>query len=114
MRWTWRVSRDERHSIADGEAVWSRRPDAGAKPLESYERGDGDNKARSHRGDHGISRKAIAQGMPECFGGPVVTNSCAFFHCTRGRGCIKHPAFPAPSTRAVRPDNSDANAPRER
>ena len=49
--------------LADGEAVWSRRPDAGAKPLESYERGDGDNKARSHRGDHGISRKAIAQGM---------------------------------------------------
>jgi len=62
------------------------------------ERGDGDNKARSHRGDHGISRKTIAQGMPECFGEPVVTNSCAFFHCMRGCGCITHPAFPAPSS----------------
>jgi hypothetical protein len=27
----------------------------------------------------------------------VVTNACAFYHCTRGCGCAKHPAFPAPS-----------------
>jgi hypothetical protein len=32
------VSHDERHSFADGKAVWSRRPDAGAKLLESSER----------------------------------------------------------------------------
>jgi hypothetical protein len=114
MRWTRMMSRDERHSLADGEAVWSRRPDAGAKPLESYERGDGDNNARSHRGDHGISRKAIAQGMPECFGEPVVTNSCALFYRARGRGCIKHPAFPAPSLyQGDVWQNSDAIASRE-
>jgi hypothetical protein len=41
--------------------------------------------------------KTIAQGMPECFGEPVVTNSCAFHFRTRGYGCIERPAFPAPS-----------------
>src|SRR5690348_13061125 len=35
--------------------------------------------------------------MPECFGKPAVTNACAFYQCTRGCGCAKHPAFPAPS-----------------
>src|SRR5579864_9451336 len=36
--------------------------------------------------------------MPECFGEPVVTNSCAFHLCARGCGCVVHPAFPAPSS----------------
>jgi hypothetical protein len=51
------------------------------------------------RGERGISRKAIAQGMPEC---PdctcmlVCVSLCAI--CTRDRGCSKHPAFPAPSS----------------
>jgi len=35
---------------ADGEVVWSWRPDAGAKLVERSA-GDRDNKARSHRGD---------------------------------------------------------------
>ncbi len=48
------------------------------------------------RGEHEISRSTIAQGVPDCFGVPVVTCSCAFFICTRGCGCGKHPAFPAP------------------
>jgi len=43
--------------FADGEAVWSRRPDAGAKRVEDVFTRDGDNKARSHRGERGISRK---------------------------------------------------------
>jgi hypothetical protein len=30
---------------------------------------------------------------------PVVSNSCAFYLCTRGYGCSQHPAFPAPSMR---------------
>jgi len=50
------------------------------------------------RGERGISRKAIAQGTPEC---SVCTCMlvCAFLSasCTRDRGCSKHPAFPAPS-----------------
>jgi hypothetical protein len=54
-------------------------------------------KEPGHRGEHEISRNTIAQGVPDCFGVPVVTCSCAFFICTRGCGCGVHPAFPAPS-----------------
>jgi hypothetical protein len=51
-----------------------------------------------HRGEREISRKTIACGnagrfrCTRCY-------SCAFYHykCTRGRGCIGHPAFPTPS-----------------
>ena len=52
------------------------------------------------RGEHEVSRKAIAQGRPECSRCPVC--SCAVFVCanrTRDRGCSKHPVFPAPSNR---------------
>jgi hypothetical protein len=50
------------------------------------------------QGEHGISRKAIAQGMPECSDCTCML-VCAFLctHCTRDRGCSVHPAFPAPS-----------------
>jgi hypothetical protein len=50
------------------------------------------------RGEHGISRKTTAQGMPECSGCSCML-VCAFLahYCTRDRGCSKHPAFPAPS-----------------
>jgi hypothetical protein len=58
---------------ADGEVVWSWRPDAGAKPctmraepdrakMRCYLQGDGGKKARSP-GRSRISRKTIAQGM---------------------------------------------------
>ena len=49
---------------------------------------------RGERADRPLT--PIAQGRPECFGGPVVTNACAFYPRTRGYGCAKHPAFPAP------------------
>jgi hypothetical protein len=45
---------DEPHD-ADGEVVWSWRPDAGASLCEMTQ-SDGDNKARSHRGEHEASR----------------------------------------------------------
>jgi hypothetical protein len=35
--------------------------------------------------------------MPDCSGKPAVINACATYQCTRGCGCAKHPAFPAPS-----------------
>jgi hypothetical protein len=75
------MSRDERHD-ADGEVVWSWRPDAGAKlaendPLMTVAKEPGHR--AGHRGEHEISRKAIAQGMSECFGEPVVANSCVYF-----------------------------------
>jgi hypothetical protein len=50
-----------------------------------------------HRGERDISRKTSAQGRPDVSGVPVVSNSCAFDLCTRGRGCTGHPVFPAPS-----------------
>src|SRR5947207_9952747 len=56
-----------------------------------------------HRGEHEVSRKAVAQGMSECFRSPVC--SCAPFYAqfgTRDRGCSAHPAFPAPSLRGGR------------
>jgi hypothetical protein len=41
--------------------------------------------------------KTIARGMPDVSGVTVVTNACAFYHCTRGCGRAERPAFPAPS-----------------
>src|SRR6478672_10076466 len=50
-----------------------------------------------HRGEHEVSRKTIARGMPGRSGVTVVTMLVCFFHCTRGCGRIERPAFPAPS-----------------
>src|SRR6476659_5142371 len=52
---------------------------------------------RGHRGEHEVSRKTIARGMPGRSGVTVVTTLVCFFHCTRGCGRIERPAFPAPS-----------------
>ena len=63
---------------ADGEVVWSWRPDAGAKPcvmraepnrakMRCYLQGDGGKRARSPERAR-ISRKTIAQGRPDDFG----------------------------------------------
>jgi hypothetical protein len=41
--------------------------------------------------------KTVARGMPGVSGVTVVSNSCAFYFCTRGCGRIGRPAFPAPS-----------------
>ena len=50
------------------------------------------------RGERGISRKTIAQGMPECSGCTcMLVCASTTISCTRDRGCSKHPAFPAPS-----------------
>jgi hypothetical protein len=52
----------------------------------------------AHRGDHEGNRKTIVQGMPECFGKPVVTMLvCFHLSHTRLRVRLEHPAFPAPS-----------------
>jgi hypothetical protein len=49
------------------------------------------------RGERAISRKPLRREGRDVSGEPVVTNSCAFYFCTRGCGCIGHPVFPAPS-----------------
>jgi hypothetical protein len=58
--------------------------------------GDGD-KTPDRRGELGVSRKTVAQGMSGVFGLPVVTNSCAFYFAREAAGEPDHPAFPAPS-----------------
>src|ERR1700719_1930922 len=84
---------------ADGEVVWSWRPDAGAKFLRSkLLRSDGGKRARSP-GRSRISRKNIAWGMPDVSGASAVNTRVhtKTTKRTRGCGCIGHPAFPAPS-----------------
>src|SRR5207237_10325927 len=78
MRWTlWR--RKTSGVLADGEGVWSWHPDAGVKlagaipPMTVA-------KEPGHRGERVGNRNTIAQGMSECLGEPVVTNSYACFH----------------------------------
>jgi hypothetical protein len=55
-------------------------------------------KKPGRRGERAISRKAIAQGMPDRFGCPVVAcvRKCTFF-ARKAHGCGQHPVFPAPS-----------------
>src|SRR5258707_5822094 len=51
-----------------------------------------------HRGEREVSRKTIAQGRPgllRCTCGDYAR--VLYLFRTRGRGCIGHPAFPAPS-----------------
>jgi hypothetical protein len=62
---------------ADGEVVWSWRPDAGVKLAEATSLMTVTTKP-DHREDHVISRKTIARGMPGYPGVTVVTISCAF------------------------------------
>src|SRR4030081_1277173 len=95
MRWT-RKPRLTSVVDADGEVVWSWRPDAGVKSRWIYPRGDGGKKA-GHRGEHAISRKPLRR---EGRMSPLnlyarVRFLCAL--CTRDRGCSAHPVFPAPS-----------------
>jgi hypothetical protein len=73
--------------FADGEVVWSWCLDAGIKPCGMFREATVTNKP-DHRREREGNRKTIAQGMPECFGLPVVTSSlCAFTFCTQGCGC---------------------------
>jgi hypothetical protein len=95
MRWTPR-DRKTSETGADGEIVWSWRPDAGVKLCETFiERRW--LKSPVHRGEREDKPlKPIAQGMPDCFGEPVVTNACAFYTARAAAG--------APNTRhSLRP-----------
>ena len=59
--------------------------------------GDGGKQARSPGRARRKPLKPSRAGMPGDPGATVVTNSCAFYFCTRGCGCVGHPAFPTPS-----------------
>ena len=62
MRWTLRVSLT-RALEADGKAVWAWHPDAGVKLAEAIPPMTV-AKEPELRGEHDISRKPIARGMP--------------------------------------------------
>src|SRR5213082_1653998 len=70
-----------------------------------------------HRGEHEVSRKAIAQGMSECFRCPVC--SCAPFlhnlaHETAGAARTRHSLRPRFSREATLMHNSGETTPRDR
>src|SRR5437899_5647891 len=67
---------DEAWHDAYGEVVWSGRRGAGVKFSRSKLLGGDGGKRAVHRGELEVSRKAIAQGRPECSRCPVC--SCAF------------------------------------
>ena len=54
----------------------------------------------AHRGEHEVSRKAIARGKPGCLGCTCqIRVRSSTTHCTRCCGRSRRPAFPAPSVR---------------
>src|SRR2546430_10540307 len=95
MRWTRAARETNAVCLRTAKSCGSDAPIVGVK---SAIRSAGDGvKKRGHRGEREVSRKTIARGMPGRSGVTVVTMLvCLLFH-TRGRGCIGHPAFPAPS-----------------
>ena len=81
---------------ADGEVVWSWRLDAGVKSAGSVPLATVTTKP-DHRGEHVISRKAIARGMPDDFGVTVVTTLVCFslFACeAAGASSARHSLRP--------------------
>ncbi len=67
-----------------------------ASSLREVFAGDGDNKP-AHRGEHEVSRKAIAQGMSECFRSPVCScapNAHFLAHETAGAARTRHSLLP--------------------
>ena len=72
-------------------------------------------KNAAHRGEHEVSRKAIARGNPGCHGCTCQTRVRCFFFWTRCCGRSRRPAFPAPSVRERDNEmqNSGGTVPRE-
>src|SRR6202035_6165350 len=62
-------------------------------------------KSPEHRGERAIIRKTIAWGMPGDSGVTCMLVCALLLHCTRDRGRIGRPAFPAPSIRRGREIN---------
>ncbi len=98
MRWT-RACRWRTALLADGEVVWSWRPDAGAKSSGSIRFMTGARKP-GPRGEREISRKTTAQGRPGC-SRLYLYARVRFLFSARAHetaGASRHPAFPAPSS----------------
>ena len=86
----------DENARAYGEVVWSWRRDAGAKLAGSVPPATVTT-SPLHRGERDISRKAIAQGMSECFRCPVCSCApkCTFLaHETAGAARTRHSLRP--------------------
>ncbi len=108
---------DEAWHDAYGEVVWSGRRGAGVKFSRSKLFGGDGGKRAVHRGELEVSRKAIAQGRPECSRCPVC--SCAFSLAqiareTAGAASTRSSLRPLISKRANEDANLGRDAPRDR
>src|SRR6186713_748837 len=116
MRWTQQV-RETYAPGAYGEVVWFGRRGAGAKLRGVYFlRGDGGKRAVL-RGEHEVSRKAIAQGRPECSRCPVCSCAVLFAQIARetaGAASTRSSLRPQFSMRANEDAKLGRNASRER
>ena len=116
MRWTQRARLDVRASMRTAKSCGSDVAVLALSPREAkLLAGDGGKRAVL-RGEHEVSRKAIAQGRPGCSACTCML-VCAFLvrNCTRDRGCSVHPVFPAPSHfERARRSKTRANVSRDR
>ena len=92
--------------LAYGEAVWSWRPLLASSLRRRCRSNRADKAVNSQttvtrrirrRGERGVSRKAIAQGMSECFRSPVCScapNAQFLAHETAGAACTRHSLRP--------------------
>src|SRR5581483_6658119 len=92
-------------SDAYGQVVWSWSPDAGIKSVNEFHRRRRLTSPVLRR-EREVSRKAIAQGVPDV--SAYLTILCALlpFSAHKACGCVERPAFPAPSH--VSRDENDA------
>src|SRR5438067_8540107 len=103
---------------AYGEVVWFGRRGAGVKSgrSKSFLRGDGGKRAVL-REEHEVSRKAIAQGRPECSRCPVCSCAVLFAQIARetaGAASTRSSLRPLTSKRATEDANLGRKAPRDR
>src|SRR5947199_987634 len=99
---------DEAWHEAYGEVAWSGRRGAGVKSARSKLLGSDGGKRAVHRGELEVSRKAIAQGRPECSRCPVCSCAVLFAQIARetaGAASTRSSLRPLISRRA----NVDAN-----
>src|SRR5438876_3729482 len=101
----------DENAEAYGEVVWSWRRDTGAKLSGSVPPATVSTSSL-HRGERDISRKAVAQGMSECFRSPVC--SCAptvqfLAHETAGAARTRHSLRPLFRRGTTRLQSSGAN-----
>ena len=98
--------------VAGVKLAEASRPDRAWTKPQSADDGDKTNSSPGRARNKPL--KPLRVGMPGDSGGPSVTTLVCLFHfCTRGCGCIGHPAFPTPSVGRKIHANLGRIAPRE-